>query len=179
MLGPWLLVAPVIEPGGKSEVYLPEGPWFDYWSGESLEGPKNLRLEPPLESLPLFVRAGAIIPRMPRSRRIPEGRVDPLILEVWPYRRSSYKLYEDEGVTEIGCDSGGEITTLEWSGPLPRRLVFHFKGMVRPRTVTLVTTEEPEKTLELEGLMLDGTYVLAIPETAGARLKMTGGRTGD
>jgi alpha-D-xyloside xylohydrolase len=172
MFGPWLLVAPVIEPGGKRAVYLPEGPWFDYWTGEFLEGPRNLRLDVPLDKLPLYARGGAVIPRMPRSRRILEDRVDPLIIEVWPRRRSSYKLYEDEGVTEFSGDESEESRAFEWSGPLPRRMILHFKETSRPRLTTLITNEEPEKTQELEGIRLDRTYVLAIPETAGARVTM-------
>ena len=172
MLGPWLLVAPVIEPGGKREVYLPEGPWFDYWTGEFFEGPGNLRLEVPLDRLPIYVRGGAIIPRMPRSRRIPEERIDPLIIEIWPRRRSSYRLYEDEGVTELRVDPREDGTDIEWSGPLPRRMILHFKETDRPRRVSLVTSEEPEKAQELEGIMLERTYVLALPETAGARVRM-------
>jgi len=109
---------------------------------------------------------------MPRSRRIPEDRVDPLIIEVWPHRKSGYKLYEDEGVTEFICDRGEDRMTLEWTGPLSRRMILHFKEAMPPRLTTLITNEEPEKTQELEGLMLDRTYVLAIPETAGARVTM-------
>ena len=172
MFGPWLLVAPVIEPGGKRRVYLPEGHWFDFWTGEPLEGPGNLRLEAPLDRLTLYVRGGAIIPRMPRSLRIPEERVDPLIIEVWPGRQSSYKFYEDEGVTDFSCNRADEETAFEWSGPLTRRVILHFKETSRPRRVILITNEDRENVQELEGVMLGRTYVLAIPETAGARVIM-------
>jgi alpha-D-xyloside xylohydrolase len=170
MFGPWLLVAPVLEAGGKHEVYLPEGAWFNYWTGEELEGPKNLRLHVPLDVLPLYVHGGAIIPRMQRAWRIPEERVDPLILEVWPHGQSSYNLYEDEGVTEFRCDQGKDEITFEWSGPLPRQMILHFKGINKAKRITIATSEEPEKTYELEGMLVNKTYVLAIPETAGARL---------
>lgn len=170
MFGPWLLVAPVIEPGGKRDVYLPEGVWFDCWTGERFEGPKNLRLQVPLDVLPLYVRGGAIIPRMQRSRRIPEERIDPLVIEVWPHGKSSYNIYEDEGVTEFNCDQGKDEIIFDWSGPLSRRMILHFRGITRPGKITMVTSEEPEKTLELEGIELDKKYVLAVPETAGARL---------
>jgi len=170
MFGPWLLVSPVIEPGGKSSVYLPEGAWFDYWTGEFLEGPRNLRLHVPLDVLPIYVCGGAIIPRMQRDRRIPEERIDPLIIEVWPYGSSSYNLYEDEGVTEFKCNQARGGITFEWSGPMPRRVVLHFKGIDKPEKITLATNEEPDKAQELEGIVLDKKYVLAIPETAGARL---------
>jgi alpha-D-xyloside xylohydrolase len=170
MFGPWLLVAPVIEAGGKQAAYLPEGTWFDYWAGEESVGPKNLKLHVPLDVLPLYVRGGAIIPRMQRAWRIPEERVDPLIIEVWPHGQSSYNLYEDEGVTEFKCDQGNDEIAFEWSGPLPRRIVLHFRGIGKPKKISLVRSEEPAKTQELEGMELEKKYVLAIPETAGAHL---------
>ena len=172
MFGPWLLVAPVIEPGGKRDVYLPEGFWFDYWKGDAHEGPKNLRLQAPLDILPLYVRGGAIIPRMQRGRRIPEERIDPLIIEVWPHGQSRAKLYEDEGVTEFECDQGKDEIALEWSGPLSRRMIFHFRGIRKPRRVVMTASEEPDKIQDLEGMELDDKYVLAVPETAGARLAL-------
>jgi hypothetical protein len=172
MFGPSLLVAPVIEPGGKRDVYLPEGVWFDYWTGEVYQGPKNLSLRAPLDILPLYVRGGAVIPRMQRGLRIPEERIDPLVVEVWPHGKSNANLYEDEGVTEFKCHQGKDGISLEWSGPLPRSLIFHFRGIKKPKAVMMTAHEKPEKTLELEGLELDRKYVLALPETAGSRLDL-------
>jgi hypothetical protein len=65
----------------------------------------------------------------------------------------------------------GEMA-VEWSGPLSRRVVFQFKGIGRPGKINLVRNEEPEKTLELQGMWMGETYVLALPDTAGARLVM-------
>jgi len=170
MFGPWLLVAPVIEPGGKHHVYLPEGGWFDYWTGEELQGPKNLRLRVPLDEMPVYVRSGAVIPKMRPALRIPEERIDPLIIEVWPHGLSSYRLYEDEGVTEFECDQEKDEIRLEWSGPLTRRMIFHFRGIKRPKKIVMITNEEPDKSQELEGMELEKKVVLAVPETSGARL---------
>ena len=173
MFGPWLLVAPVITPGGKTNVYLPEGTWFDSWTGERLQGPRSLRLQVPLDKMPIYVRSGAIIPRMQPALRIPEERIDPLIIEVWPAGPSTYKLYEDEGVTEFKCDpQKGEIR-LEWSGPLPRRMILHFKAIGKPRKAVMTSKEEPDKSQELEGMEVNGMYVLALPETAGCRLTLS------
>jgi alpha-D-xyloside xylohydrolase len=172
MFGPWLLVAPVIEPGGKRSVYLPEGRWFDYWTGEVHDGPKILKLEVPLDELPLFVRGGAIIPRMQRAWRIPEERIDPLIVQAWPHGSSAYHLFEDAGVTEFGLNQSKKELNFEWSGPLERRVIFHFKGMPKPKSIALITKEEPGKIYELEGIFLEKTYVLAIPETSSARMHL-------
>ena len=121
MLGPWLMVAPVVHRSGKKTVYLPEGCWSDYWTGEKVYGPRILHLQVPLETLPLYVREGAIIPRMRPAMRIPEGRIDPLILDLYPSASSSYALCDDEGKTDIVMTGGEGITTLEWSGKVRRR----------------------------------------------------------
>ncbi len=172
LIGPWILVAPVVEPGGKCALYLPEGGWFDYWTGRSHEGPKTLQFEAQLDLLPLYVRGGAVIPKMQRAWRIPEERIDPLIVEVWPEGTSSYLFYEDEGVTEFRCRSDRKELEFEWSGPLPRKVILHFRGIKKPEKAELTTKEEPGKVYEMEGMRLRKTYVLAIPETASAKLRM-------
>lgn len=63
LLGESLLVAPVLRPDGNRTVYLPEGEWIDYWTNQRYEGNQSIDLTPDLETLPLFVRAGSVIPR--------------------------------------------------------------------------------------------------------------------
>jgi len=65
MLGDHLLVAPVLQPGGWVTVYLPEGVWYDYFTGERLEGGRVLTLQMELERIPIFVREGAVIAEGP------------------------------------------------------------------------------------------------------------------
>ncbi len=173
MFGPGILVAPVIEPEGKHRIYLPEGCWYDYWTKEIIVGPKNLRVQVPLDILPLYVCGGAIIPRMQQSWRIPEERIDPLIVEVWPHETSDYLFYEDEGVTEFRCRQDGDGLDFEWSGPLPRRTILHIKSIGTPNKIVMIPREEPDKAYELEGIRLEKTYVLAIPETSGALLTLS------
>ena len=63
--GPDLLVAPVLTPGTQRAVHLPEGAWVDYWTGARIAGPADLVVDAPLDRLPLFVKAGTILPRIP------------------------------------------------------------------------------------------------------------------
>jgi alpha-D-xyloside xylohydrolase len=65
LLGPNLLVVPVMNPEGRALVYLPEGEWRDWWTDEVTRGPLHLRLEVPIERLPLYARVGAEIPMGP------------------------------------------------------------------------------------------------------------------
>ena len=103
MSGPALLVAPVYTQGAvtRDGIYLPAGAaWADYWDGTLYAGGSTLDGYPaPLETLPLFVRAGAIVPLAPPMNYFDEKPWDPLFLELWPTGNSSFVLYEDDGVT--------------------------------------------------------------------------------
>jgi alpha-glucosidase len=99
MLGPFLLVAPVLKEGARSrEVYLPRGRWYDFWSDEAYEGPARVRAEAPLDRVPLFVRGGAVVPMWPPMSYVGERKPDPLYLHVYP-GDGSFALYEDDGET--------------------------------------------------------------------------------
>jgi alpha-D-xyloside xylohydrolase len=65
--GPDLLVAPVLTAGTQRSVHLPQGEWVDYWSGAHFVGPVDTVVDAPLERIPLFVRAGTILPRIPED----------------------------------------------------------------------------------------------------------------
>jgi alpha-D-xyloside xylohydrolase len=62
MLGPHLLVVPVMNPEGRALVYLPEGEWRDWWTDEVTTGPRHVRLDVPIDRCPLYARAGVEIP---------------------------------------------------------------------------------------------------------------------
>ncbi len=142
MFGPSLLVAPVYERGGSRTVYLPPGNWIDYRTRKKFKGPVTLRMSVPIETIPLFVRAGAIIPMIGAKKpvlRIPEGRIDPLGLEIHPYKTSESVLYEDEGPTLFRCEGRGPRIVLTWNGPIRRRWVLRFHEIQRPERIRLET----------------------------------------
>jgi alpha-glucosidase (family GH31 glycosyl hydrolase) len=99
LFGPSLLVAPMLQAGDTRNVYLPRGRWVDFWTGETYHGPTWLRNFPaPLERMPLFVRAGAILPLAPLAQHTDELCDDELALRVYPGAApSEYVLYEDDG----------------------------------------------------------------------------------
>ncbi len=97
MLGPFLLAAPVLQPGRSARsVYLPQGEWYDYWSGQRLQGPSTILADAPLERLPLYVRAGAVLPMAPEMAYSDEKALDPLTLEIYA-GAGEFTLYEDDG----------------------------------------------------------------------------------
>ena len=99
LLGSSLLAAPVYRPGVEHRaVYLPEGRWYDWWSGEVFDGPTHIMAHAPIERMPLYVRAGSIIPMAPVMQYVDERPLDQLTLRVWQ-GTGEFTLYEDDGQT--------------------------------------------------------------------------------
>jgi alpha-glucosidase len=98
-LGGDLLVAPVLEPGvhGRN-VYLPAGQWYDFWSGEKLGGGRDLWVHAPLDTIPLFVKAGTVLPMQPVQQHTDEPPAEAVTLRVYPGIGESL-WYEDDGQT--------------------------------------------------------------------------------
>jgi alpha-glucosidase (family GH31 glycosyl hydrolase) len=106
MCGKWILVAPVYEDKEtRDEIYLPEGKWIDYWTGKQYDGGKVINnYEAALDTLPVLIRAGAIIPMYPEA--LYDGQVqtdenNPLTIEVYPSGITAFELYEDDGHTTL------------------------------------------------------------------------------
>lgn len=100
LAGESLLAAPVLNQGERMKmVYLPAGVWYDYWTGEKIysgQGRWILR-DAPLDTCPLYVKAGAVLPVWPRQNYVGEKDTDSLLmLEVWP-GRGSWEHFQDDG----------------------------------------------------------------------------------
>src|SRR5208282_4869904 len=91
-------VAPVVEKGAASrQVYLPKGDWYDYWTGERHTGGKEIARLVDLETMPLYVRAGAILPLDPVRQYTGEPVDQPTEIQVYPGADGGFLLYEDDG----------------------------------------------------------------------------------
>ncbi|MGN6181019.1 MAG: DUF5110 domain-containing protein, partial [Mucilaginibacter sp.] len=101
MNGEWFLVAPIYKDEAKRDsIYLPKGTWYDYWDGKAYAGGKWMNNYPaPLAKLPVFVKAGAIVPMYPAMNYDGEKKADTLTLDIYPYKHSSFNMYEDDGLT--------------------------------------------------------------------------------
>ncbi|MCX5383414.1 NPCBM/NEW2 domain-containing protein [Streptomyces sp. NBC_00083] len=96
------LLAPVYQDTAvRNGIYLPKGTWIDYWSGRTYQGPATVdNYSAPLDTLPLFVKAGAAVPMWPGIRSYQDRTAtSPLAWDIYPQGRSSFQLYEDDGVT--------------------------------------------------------------------------------
>ncbi len=115
MFGPAILVAPVTEQGATHRsVYLPAGrDWYNYWTNERLKGGQTITADAPIGTLPLFVRAGSILPLgMPIEST--EQKQDLAKIKIYPGADADFSLYRDDGKT-YGYEKGDfQITNLHW-----------------------------------------------------------------
>ncbi len=97
LFGPALLVNPVTEPGATTRpLYLPKATWFDFWTGASVDGGRALDAPTSIDRIPLYVRAGSIIPMGPDVEYSTEKPADPIELRVYRGADGAFTLYEDE-----------------------------------------------------------------------------------
>ena len=153
MVGPHLLVAPVYRPGQDHRlVYLPEGVWYDFWSGEEVTAGYHT-VHAPLGRLPIFVRGGAVLP-LGNERRSTNEPLSELTLNVYPAGESQGTVLEDDGLSfafergevarlhiEVEQEvNGGRVrVTPDYKGfePAPRELVVRLHFETEPQRVTL------------------------------------------
>jgi len=116
MFGPALLVAPVTEQGATSrEVYLPAGTdWYNYWTNERLQGGQTIRVHAPIDTIPLFVRAGSILPL---GAVVPSAKVEQPIAHVlvYPGADAHFTLFADDGSSYAYEKGAGQLTELGWN----------------------------------------------------------------
>jgi alpha-D-xyloside xylohydrolase len=116
MFGPALLIAPVIEQGMTSRsVYLPAGTdWYNFWTSEKLHGGQRIVVQAPIDTLPIFVRAGSVLPLGEPVESTNElQRI--ATLKVYPGSDADFALYRDDGTTYDYEQGKSETTHLHWS----------------------------------------------------------------
>jgi len=97
MYGPAFLVKPVTEPAASmTSLYLPSAKWYDFWSGAQSEGGRRSEVPSPLDRLPLYIRAGSIVPMGPEMQWSNEKPADPIELRIYRGADGDFTLYEDE-----------------------------------------------------------------------------------
>ncbi|MFN8095032.1 MAG: glycoside hydrolase family 31 protein [Vicinamibacteria bacterium] len=150
LFGPAFLVSPVTEPGATSRsVYLPAGDWYDFWTGERVAGGRTIDAAAPYEKMPLFVRAGSIVPFGPELQWTGEKPADPVRLVVYTGRDGSFTLHEDDGETNAHETGAFSTIPLSWS-EAKRTLTIgarsgEFAGMPKARTFEVVFASAARK----------------------------------
>jgi alpha-D-xyloside xylohydrolase len=95
LFGDDFMVAPVFAEEDDVSLYLPEGRWIDYWSKQTHAGPGWITVHAPLDTLPLFVREGAIIPMGPQVQHVGEKPLNPLTLDVYPAGEAAFTILDE------------------------------------------------------------------------------------
>ncbi|HYM09025.1 MAG TPA: DUF5110 domain-containing protein [Terriglobales bacterium] len=116
MLGPAFLVAPVTQQGATSRaVYLPAGAdWYNYWTNQRLHGGQTIQADAPIERLPLFVRAGSILPLGDAIESTSQVQKIARV-RVYPGADAEFTLYQDDGTTYAYEHGDSRLTRLHWN----------------------------------------------------------------
>ncbi len=158
MWGGDLLVAPVFEKGAASRtVYLPKGRWYDWWTNAPADGGRMIERPVDLATMPLYVRAGAIIPFDPVRQYTGQRVAGPTILRIYRGANGSFTLYDDDGISQDYLQSKASWIRMQWNdaaGSLtlepgaPRGAT----NVVTPRTFAVrLLPEGVEKTIQYSG----------------------------
>jgi alpha-glucosidase (family GH31 glycosyl hydrolase) len=130
MFGENILVAPIYQQGNHRTVYMPEGEWIDFWSGEKIIGKKYIEVNAQLDKIPLYVKSGSIIPLIPddvqtlvyKNSKMADSIMsldDRRILQIWPGKNGSLKTWD--GIN-ANLFSDGNSTQLNFFSEIQRAL---------------------------------------------------------
>ncbi|HWA95190.1 MAG TPA: TIM-barrel domain-containing protein [Terracidiphilus sp.] len=168
LFGGQMIVSPVVTPSDKGtglttqKVWLPKGEWIEWPTGKHLSGPATFERSFSITQVPVYLKAGAIVPMQPKMLYTGEKPVDPLIVNVWPLEpgaKSSYSVYEDSGVARdyqrgvftrlpITADQKGDTLRVE-IGPVEG----HFAGMLTHRGYELrLPADWPPASVTVNGI---------------------------
>lgn len=164
LFGKSILVAPVLDPqytDGKGadvkidfsrnksiKVYLPSGcEWYDFWTNEKISGGKSVNKETPIDIMPIYIKAGSILPIGPKVQYAKEKKDTPLEIRIYPGKNATFTLYEDEG-DNYNYEKGNYSTIdFKWDDSTSTLSIGqrngNFNGMLKKRTfkVVLASTE--------------------------------------
>src|SRR5262249_7397465 len=120
LLGPDLLVAPMYDSSGERAVVFPPGQWIDFWTHEVISGPLSRQIAVPLEQVPLFVRANALVPTMEPVEQLAEEPWDRVTFDMYLLDRGQTTLRDLDGVTNVSAAIDGSSLSVALSGAKSR-----------------------------------------------------------
>ena len=148
LFGPGVMVSPVTREGATSRsVYLPgQNAWYDFWTGKREAGGRRVEAAAPIQTMPLYVRAGAIVPLGPVVQYVAEKPADPIEVRVYRGADGEFTLYEDEG-DNYNYEKGAHATVLlTWNEAAGTLTIGarkgKFPGMLKERTFRVVFVGE-------------------------------------
>jgi len=176
LFGDHLLVSAVTEPGvEQQDVYLPKGQWYDYFDKTKYDGEQTITVETPLSHIPIFAKAGAILPHYPVQQYTDEFPIEELTLQVF-YKNGNEtsQLYEDAGEGYAYRKGDYNLKTFELAGTaqvfvLAQKQEGQFSESYTTCRLELFGLPFTAKMAEVDGKMLDleaveEGYVLTVPQ---------------
>lgn len=171
MFGPAILVSPVLKADAtRRSVYLPPSPaWYNFWTGESTRGGKEIDADAPLAQMPLYVRAGSILPLGPEIEYADQKPASPIELRIYPGADGSFDLYEDEGDNYDYEKGAHALIPIRWSQAdrtlvigdragsypgMPKSIELHIVWVTQGHGVGESVEASPDRTVEYTGSAL-------------------------
>ncbi len=168
MFGPSILVSPVTLEGAKErDIYLPPAPrWYDFWTGKETQGDQRLDAAAPLDRIPLYVKAGSILPLGPEIEYAGEKPDAPLEIRIYRGADTHFDLYEDAGDTYNYEKGERALVPLEWNDAsqtltiggrsgsypgMPEKRTFHIVFVGEAHGAGPAVTGSPDKTVDYSG----------------------------
>ncbi len=148
MFGPSLLVNPVYEYKERSrDVYLPESRgWYDFYTGKYFTGGQTIEAPAPLDIMPIYVKAGSVIPFGPEIQYSTEKKADPVNLFVYAGDNGSFVLYEDENINNNYENGAYTLIPIKYDDPAKTLIIGErkgeFSGMIKERTFNIYIVSE-------------------------------------
>jgi len=115
LIGKGLLAAPILNEGGKRKIYFPNDTWYNYYTGDVIKGPRTILVDKALDEIPVYVRAGTILPLGPVIQYSEQTSATPLEIHIYPGKNGSFKMVEDDGVSYNYTEGDTRTTTYYWN----------------------------------------------------------------
>ncbi|HEX2867218.1 MAG TPA: DUF5110 domain-containing protein [Ignavibacteriales bacterium] len=155
---------------GTRDVYLPKGVWYDFWTGGKVQGGKTVKREVPIDIIPLYVKAGSIIPMGPFEEYASEKVSGPIALRVYTGANASFDLYDDEGDSYNYEKGAYSVIPIRWNEKLgkltigqrtgsfpgmPENLTFKIVWVEQNHGTGLEEAEKPDREVSYNGMQIE------------------------
>ena len=146
MMGDRIMIAPVTAGNTSREIYFPAGDWYDFQTGKKYEGGKKITLDVPLDKIPVFVKAGSVLPLATVTQHTGDSEAFKLDVRIYGDGSLPIRLYEDDS-TNMDYEKGTYNTlTLSWDSDA-QKLISKREGNVPAQEFSVVNAEKVKETI--------------------------------
>jgi alpha-glucosidase len=158
LVGKGLLAAPVLNADGTRKIYFPDDIWYDYHSGNIIQGPKTISVDKALDEIPVYVRAGTILPIGPVIQYSEQTSDTPLEIHIYPGKNGRFNMVEDDGVS-YNYTKGDIRTTAYYWNDKTKTLAWKVSGPYSGKNVyktikAVLGKEEKVATIGKKGIVI-------------------------